>query len=146
MISAGYSEKTADYILTSKQGSIVLCNLAGEIIDRLDLEGSKKSDFLYAIDQGQTFAKSLQNAYIPNILYAADKSNGRLYIIKVTDKKLEKIETKSLKEKGFTKIYGYNGILFYSVNEKGSFSQKPTILKPEKEKQWCCRFLSDYCC
>lgn len=135
MISAGYSEKTADYILTSKQGSIVLCNLAGEIIDRLDLEGSKKSDFLYAIDQGQTFAKSLQNAYIPNILYAADKSNGRLYIIKVTDKKLEKIETKSLKEKGFTKIYGYNGILFYSVNEKGKlFAKKPTILKPEKEK------------
>ena len=45
------------------------------------------------MDTGNTYAKSLQNMeYIPNILYAVDKSNGRLYILKVDKKEIKEID------------------------------------------------------
>ena len=87
------------------------------------------------MDTGNTYAKSLQNMeYIPNILYAVDKSNGRLYILKVDKKEIKEIDKKSLREKNIDKIVAYNGLFFYSVKAKNMWSNKYSFIKNEREK------------
>lgn len=128
-------ENVSDYILASDNGQLALFNIQGEELDSLSLSSGKKSNFIYTMDTGNTYAKSLQNMeYIPNILYAVDKSNGRLYILKVDKKEIKEIDKKSLREKNIDKIVAYNGLFFYSVKAKNMWSNKYSFIKNEREK------------
>lgn len=126
----------SDFILTTKNGLMILFDMTGKTLDELQLKSSSKSNFIYCEDSGDIFSKNILNIdKFNSIFYAVDKSTGRLYVIKNYDNKLKVIEEKSLKEsKNIEEIKAYNGMFYYLVKGDNIKANKYTIAKNNAEQ------------
>lgn len=126
----------SDFILTTKSGLIALFDVNGNVLDELQIENSKKSDFIYCEDSGDIFSKNILDKNKFNVIfYALDKSSGKLYLIKNSNNKLKVFEEKSLKgSKNILEIKAYNGLFFYLVKDSNISANKYTIAKNKAEE------------
>ncbi len=125
------------FVLTNPTGYLALYSNAGEKLDELQLETSKKSDFIYCEDSGEIFSKNILNIDNFNcVFYAVDRGSGRVFLIKNENNKLKLIDDKSLKEsKDIEEIKAYNGMFYYMVKGNSSkIANSYTVAKTDSSE------------
>lgn len=124
--------RDGDYILTTDNGIITMFDNLSNVVAQVDLNGGEDSEYIYTMDEGNLYSSKLQNVEnVPRIIYAVDKTSRKMTMVLAYKNELKTMKDYILKESEIEDIYGYNGLFFYSTNNKTKEANPYTYIRPQ---------------